>query len=193
MFMDHDAGRMALVELAGILDSLHVPHFLIQGTALGAYRDKGFVPTERDIDIGVLQEHLQPSFGAIAHILCDRGYEIESWALPFQHCRTLVVRMHDVKADIVGMMQWQNKRFTACPVHHTIPKPYAIVHSAEMLETYQTVELFGRTFNIPSPIEQYLEREYGTGWRTPQDDHISRTRIYNFLQDNGINDANLCS
>lgn len=59
-------------------------------------------------------------------------------------------------------------------------KPYAIVHGSSMLENYCTIELFGRKFNIPLEIETYLSLEYGNGWKTPKEDHISRTRIYNF-------------
>jgi len=29
-----------------------------------------------------------------------------------------------------------------------------------------------------------LEREYGKDWRTPREDHISRTRIYDFVSQN---------
>ena len=181
MLMDHDAGRVALLELAGLLDSLSTPHFLIQGTALGAYRDHGFTPTERDIDIGILQEDFRPRFGDIAKALCDRGYEIESWSLPFDECRTLVVRLHGVKADLVGLMRRGAERFTACPVHVSIPEPYAIVHAAQLLESYETVQLFGREFRVPCPIEQYLLMEYGPDWRTPADDHVSRTRVYGYV------------
>ena len=62
--MNKEEGRERLLELGEILDRVEVSYFLILGTALGAYRDKGFVPTERDIDIGFLyedfQERLQP-------------------------------------------------------------------------------------------------------------------------------------
>ena len=53
-------GRRLLLETADILDELGIRFFLIQGTALGAYRDHGFTPTEADIDFGVLVEHLYP-------------------------------------------------------------------------------------------------------------------------------------
>lgn len=181
-------GRKALLEIAEVLDDCCVPYFLIQGTALGSWRDGGFVPSEKDIDIGILQENWRQSFTYVVSRFLDRGYEIETYSAPFQQCRTLVVKLHGVKADLVGVMRWQDKRFVASPVNPWVDKPYCIVHDADVLETYRTVDLFGRTFRIPADIETYLQREYGR-WKTPVDDHVSRTRIYNFLQDNGINDA----
>lgn len=184
----------ALHRVTAALKALGIPHFLIQGTALGAHRHGDFVPDEKDIDIGVLQEHLTPHAGRLCQAFVDSGCEIETWARPFNHVRTIVAYLNSpcrIKVDIVGFNKWHNKRFTACPVHPSIPNPYAIVHDAALLETCETAELCGLTFNVPSPVTQYLELEYGPDWRTPKDDHVSRTRIYNFLQDNGITDDTL--
>lgn len=188
--MNHEAGKVCLNYAADVLESLGTPFFLIQGTALGAYRDRGFVPTERDVDFGVLIEHMIPAAPDIAKLLVQAGCEIESWGRPFRKIRTLTAKIGEAKIDIVGFHKWSGKRFATSPVSQFVPVPYSIVHDAELLENYQQIELFGRTFNIPSPIETYLEREYGPDWRTPKDDHISRTRIYNFTRDNRITDDN---
>lgn len=188
--MNHEAGKVCLFRAADILESLGVPFFLMQGTALGAYRDRGFVPTERDVDFGVLIENMIHAAGQIAMALVNDGCEIESWGRPFGRIRTIVAKIGGAKIDIVGFHKWNGKRFGTSPENQWVPTPYSIVHDAALLENYQQIELFGRTFNIPSPIETYLEREYGADWRTPKDDHVSRTRIYNFTRDNGITDDN---
>jgi hypothetical protein len=74
------------------------------------------------------------------------------------------------------------------PVLKWLKKPYSIVHDRAMVENYDQVTLFGRTFNVPHPIEDYLRLEYGDDWRTPREDHISRTRIYHYVRDEGIPD-----
>lgn len=183
---DHHKAKIALFDVAHFLDSLEIPFFLLQGTALGAYRDKQFVPHEKDIDIGILQENLLPHVGTIIKNFVDLGCEVESWAKPFDFCRTLVIRYNDTKIDIVGMLKWGEKRYTACPVHPSIKQPYAIVHDAQLIENYQQVEMFDKLFNVPSPIEDYLQLEYGPDWRTPKDDHISRTRVYDFLRKENV-------
>jgi len=182
--MDREAGKRLLFEIADILEQFGVGYFLMQGTALGAYRDRGFTPTEKDIDVGLLQEHFTPISGQLAAHFIQCGYETETVSLPFRKCRTLVVKGIGAKADIVSFIRWKDKRFASSPRNPHVLKPYSIVHDASVLENYETVELFGRTFNVPSPIETYLEREYGTDWRTPREDHISRTRIYDFVSQN---------
>jgi hypothetical protein len=188
--MDHDAGRQCLLEMDDVLKMVGVPYFLMQGTALGAYRDKGFVPTERDIDIGVLYENLRPNAVRILVYLMSRGFDVEAFTMPFDRPKTLVAfkayQGNVAKVDIVGMVKWQGVRFTSTPVRPYIAEPYALVHKAEAVENYRKVPLFGREFNIPLCIEQYLEAEYGPDWKTPADDHVSRTRFYNFLESEGI-------
>jgi hypothetical protein len=204
--MNHDVGRQCLLEVAYILDDIRLlynikmpyelPYFLMQGTALGAYRDKGFVPTERDIDIGILQEHLQPIAPTLLAIMLSKGFDVECFTMPFNRPRTIVGfkqyrsdidgKMYVAKVDIVGMTRWKDKRFTATPVRSYIDQPYCLVHDAEILENTIHITLFGRSFYIPSNIEVYLEREYGTDWRTPTDDHVSRTREYNYIEVEGI-------
>lgn len=200
MLMNHENGKKLLLELVSLLKGVDygvnsLPYFLIQGTALGAYRDKGFVPTEKDIDIGVLQEEftkpLPGEYGrnraeTLANLLILSGFDIEVFVQPFTEIKTIVAYKYGCKADIVGQTRWKDKRFTSTPVRHWVPKPYCIVHDAAMLENYETVEMFDIPFLVPSPIEQYLELEYGSEWRTPKDDHVSRTRIYDFINKEGI-------
>lgn len=187
--MDKEIGREVLLEVAGVLDEMGVPFFLMQGTALGAYRDGGFVPLERDIDFGVLIEHFGPAAGELADRLESIEYGIRKIVEPFTVARTIVAAKSGVKVDIVGFMLWKDDtRFTATPLDEFSvgPRPWAILHRREFLENYETVEMFGHPFNVPSPIEDYLESEYGPDWRTPKDDHISRGRVYHFIRDNNL-------
>jgi len=186
--MDKLKGRECLLELADLFEETDLPFFIMQGTALGAYRDHGFVPTERDIDFGVLYEDFYQHAPSLAQNLLARDFEIETYSLPFHRPRMIVAWKYGCKADIVALMKHRDKRFIATPVRVQVPEPYCLVHEAALVETWQTVELFGRNFNVPSPIEQYLLREYGPDWRTPQEDHVSRTRIYHYLEQERIPD-----
>jgi len=191
-FMNHVAGRDCLLEMDGILRSLHLPYFLMQGTALGAHRDGGFVPTERDIDLGVLQEHLQPKVRTLMGVLMDRGFDVEAFTMPFTRPRTVVLFKQYAegvaKVDLVGMIPWTTRsgerlRFTQGPVRAYVEEPYALVHRAETVENYQNSQiLWGRRFPLPADIETYLLWEYGPKWQIPKDDHVSRTRVYNFVE-----------
>jgi len=186
MAWTNENGRKCFLETANILESLDIPYFLIQGTALGAYRDHGFTPTEKDIDIGILQEHMGTMARRLVDVLMLNQFQIETWLLPFHQIRTIVAWKYGVHADLVGFIKYGDLRFMHTPVHPSVPKPYALVHNAKLLENYQQVKAFDHIFNVPSPIEEYLEVEYGSNWRTPKDDHESRTRIYSFVEKRNI-------
>lgn len=192
MLMDHEAGRKMLLEVSAILSFERIPFFLFQGTALGAYRDKGFTPTERDIDLAVLAENFPQKIAlrSLLRKLFDNGYDVEVFTMPFETPRTIVLFKEFegkvAKTDIVKLSKWKDKRFTATPVRSWIDKPYCLVHEASQVETYEKVSLFGETWDVPSPIESYLSSEYGSDWNTPKDDHTSLLRKYDYLRQEGI-------
>jgi hypothetical protein len=168
MYMNHVAGSKMLVEIHDIMKALSIPHFLI--------------------DIGVLYENFkQKTVTNLVGALLMTGFDVEQFMMPFTRVRTVVAFKrygdHIVKADIVGWIKWGNDRFTTGPVRNYCEKSYALVHEAEMLESYTpSIELWGRVFNLPAMIERYLLIEYGPDWRTPKDDSRSRTRVYNYLE-----------
>jgi len=185
--LDREDGKRCLLEISTVLDKQNLPYFLIQGTALGAYRDQGFTPTERDIDFGFLYEQFQHVAGSLLWEFSKRGFEIETVVRPFTKTRTIVVFKYGWRADLVSWYKWKDKRFETAPINpRRLCGDYSIVHPAEMIENTETVELFGKQFQVPSPIEKYLEREYGEDWKTPREDHESRTRIYDFVKNEGI-------
>lgn len=184
--MDKKIGQEVLLELADILDGMNIPFFLIQGTALGAYRNKGFVPTELDIDFGFLAEDFVERIPGLRDKLEKQyWYTVAVMDDPFKFPRTLVAAKKGVKADLVGYFRWKGWRFTHSRT--VIGRPYAIGHSASLLETYEELILFGRKFKVPSPIIEYLRREYDK-WREPREDHYSRTRVYGFIENEEIPD-----
>lgn len=185
MSFDRVVAREFLLTLDSILNSLSLPYFLTQGTALGAYRDKDFVPTERDIDLGFLAEDWKDVVGELVKRLLEENIEVETRYrhAPFSYCHTVVAYVPGAKADLVSWHVSLNgrDRFALAPNDPiNVPRPYAIVHPRGLLEQRQEVKLFDRVFQIPSPIDTYLEREYGPGWTTPRDDHVSRSRVYGY-------------
>lgn len=189
----YEAGRACLIELHHLMMCVNLPFFLMQGTALGAYRDGGFTPSEKDIDLGVLFEDFDKV--PIDHTLRTfllAGFDIELVTMPFDRPRTLVLtKLYGntlVKTDIVtwALSPDDKDRFACSPVRRHEVKPYAIVHKRETLESTIPLTLFDRTYKVPADIEGYLEAEYGADWKTPKDDHVSRTRVYNYVEKKGI-------
>ena len=172
---------ISLRQLRIVLDHFELPHFLILGTCLGAHRDGGWTPGADDIDIGFLAEDLAPKAEKLAKHLDHLGYSSRVVRGPFTRPYAVKANRGTVKLDLVGYILNGDERFC-----HSVLSGYSIVHRRDLLETYETMELFGVTFNAPSPVETYLQLEYGENWRTPKDDHRSRTRVQDYLQKEGI-------
>lgn len=186
--MNRERAKDTLLEIGSLLDAINLPFFLIQGTALGAYRDAGFVPGERDIDLGVLFEDLAGRQDEVTRELWKRSFHVRQIIEPFNQARTIVADRLDVKIDLVGMIRHEQYRFTATPIDFLSvgSRPYAIVHPRLTMENWTKVAMFGRQWNVPHPIEGYLESEYGPEWKTPKDDSVSRLRNYKFMKERSI-------
>ena len=181
-YMDHDEAKEAFQEVADLLDTIGSPFFLIQGTALGAYRDGGFTPNDNDIDFGMLWENFVQHIPAIASGLIAIDFEVRTVNRPFTRPRILNAIRNTVKIDIVSYIPYKDKRFCTSTI-----LPYSVVHEADILEPpYDSVGLFNREVLIPSPIEDYLRLEYNE-WKIPKNDSVSKTRVENFLTVEGIN------
>ena len=177
--MNKANGEKMLHELHRILSGEKC--FLIQGTALGAYRDKGFCPSEADIDIGFLQETLRSGGANICKSLILDGFEVKTVNEPFNNLRAIRAFKYGVKADLNGFMLHNGKRFCNSNL-----QDYAVVFEREVLENTKKIKLFGDVWSIPTDTEKYLELEYGKDWRTPQADSVSRSRVYGFIKEQGI-------
>ena len=105
---DRTKARTVLLQLADLLDSIGLRFFLIQGTALGAYRDGDFVEGEKDIDIGVLYEDFAPVRPKLIRKLLEWGAVVNEVNRPFQSVRSLKVIKDDIPIDLVGWMPWSN-------------------------------------------------------------------------------------
>lgn len=51
-------GLQMLNAATQIFDAMHIPAFLTYGALLGAYRDKGFISYDPDVDLGVLADQI---------------------------------------------------------------------------------------------------------------------------------------
>jgi len=177
--MDFKKAERLVKELHRVFEDY--PHFLIQGTALGAYRDKGFTPTERDIDIGMLGEDLVKCGGWLALDLINADFEIITVNKPFNRIRVIKAFKYGIKVDIASYVLWKDVRFCCSNLTE-----YSIVHPRKLLENTTSIQWFGKEWTIPKDIEGYLEREYGEDWRTPKYDHVSKSRITHFRRNEGI-------
>jgi hypothetical protein len=144
--MNRKEGKRCFREVALDLNFYSVPFFLIQGTALGAYRDNGFVPTEKDIDFGMLHEDFVNCIHRICLLFVAKGYEIRTINRPFTKPRVINAIKGTVKIDVVSYHKHESVRY--CP---NTSMTYSIVQPAALMENTQPIELFGVDCKVPYP------------------------------------------
>lgn len=79
-----------LQEIIRVCEVLHIDYFIQGGTAIGAYFDKGFVPWDDDIDLGMTRDNYT-RFLREAPSVIQKGYFIQSFEsepdTPFYFCK----------------------------------------------------------------------------------------------------------
>ena len=139
-------------------------HYVLNaGTALGFYRDKDFIPNDTDIDVVILTD--KDSVQDITRLEGFRSYLFNNskWdnKLPVQ--RAFVDEENGCLFDIYFYYR-EGDKSVAPYVTHDLVIPTRLYQDRKELETK-----YGKFF-FPSPIEEYLEANYGPDWRTPKED-----------------------
>lgn len=148
---DEDCDK-CLFTFQDICDELEIKTVLLIGTCLGFYRDGKYIPKDFDLDVGVFctKEKLVMLFKKLR----ESGFEQkelwknQGWELN-QHF-------------------WQDK--ILLDIHFQYLKD-----EEPFFEKLETLEYKGRIFNIPSPVERYLELQYGD-WQILHNDFAHRSR-----------------
>lgn len=132
-----DEADRILEEWDDICNQLGLTHFIYLGTCLGFYREQGYIKWDEDLDVGVLVNEQQ--IDTLAKELLEHGYTTEDG-----ECKNKHWYKNGVLLDI-----WTSF-------------PRDIIY----LQAFDEVDYNGRTYNMPRPVEEYLEAEYGN-WRVP--------------------------
>jgi len=122
---------------------LDITYFLYGGTALGFYRDGGYIPLDNDIDVGILST--PEKFLELRATLEAEGFAIDEDS--YNH-----YWKHNILLDIRGGTDYWGPEpvIQRCVVLYT--------------EQFDAVSYKGRAYNIPHPIEEHLACHYGPNW-----------------------------
>ena len=132
-----------------ICNELNIPHMLIYGTCLGFYRDGGFIKGDNDIDVRVLCN--REKWDELTRKLDEKGIKKTNPPKGFAF-RKYGLLMCIERSEKVGIVVFENGwEYMLPPLYHE----------------FDTVEYKGRKYNVPHPIEKYLEIRYGKDWRVP--------------------------
>jgi hypothetical protein len=129
-----------------------VTFWLRDGTALGAVRDGAIIPTDDDIDLGVWVSDTERIDRALAD-LARRGFVL------YLRTRWVIALIRD----------WETVELIVSGVHAEDDAYNRFLEHA-FFRQLGSVQFLGRSFNVPSPTERYLEFSYGADWRVPKPD-----------------------
>jgi len=141
-----------------VLDRLKIPFFLNFGTLLGVYRDGGFIPDDRDIDIGILGYERKQE-------ICDA---LKKEGFTHRIINKSIDNLYMIKLVPVDIHMFKDPGkkydyYMEGASLYRLPKRFA---------EFKKIKFLGRNFLIPKKTEEYLEHYYGN-WRIPSN---TRTR-----------------
>jgi len=138
-----------------VCNSLGIEHFLVFGTCLGMYRDKGYIVGDDDVDVGIWKKDFQKLYER----MIDRGYT----SYPIE----LIQR--EFNPEKIEQIAWGTHikfiKYDIC-LDLWIGLIYDS-HHKDFLDSFDKVTYGGREYKVPHPIEDYLKRKYGETWRIP--------------------------
>lgn len=160
------------------LGQAQVRYYVDAGTLLGIYRDNRLIPWDDDLDIAVVSSDIHATITAIEALLPELESQTHTtWQLLSLHTHcgfgnvpkgairslklstendSLSLPMVDIFIKYVGT-EWMDY----CLASRGIRMPSLHINHLD------SIVFAGQSLNIPSRVEDYLERHYGD-WRTPK-------------------------
>jgi hypothetical protein len=147
-----------LVDARDVLRACGARGFLVDGTLLGAVRDRGFIAHDTDVDLGCFVDEFSRG---ITLRMQAAGFSLHrqfgTLARGFQYS----FKRHDIKTDVFFYYRGRDEHYHAAwfrgqPIRYAY-RPFDLA----------PLELLGETFLAPDDPERFLEAKYGLEWRTP--------------------------
>ncbi|MHA1150986.1 MAG: LicD family protein [Promethearchaeota archaeon] len=139
--------KNTLFKFDDICKELGITFFLLQGTCLGFYRDGGFIPGDGDIDL---------------YVKCSKKKLIKLFEecekrqiYPEKNCFSNV--FENAKGEEINRHLKVGSYWIDCYFKMLDDRKMFMIKTDK-------VEVFGRTFNCPHPVDAYLTLEFGN-WK----------------------------
>lgn len=94
--MDEQTAVSVLKEIKEALDKCEIEFWLESGVLLGAVREGGFIPWDRDLDLGTWDTSM-PKMKMLASELCEKGFE--TYYSPYHN--SMAIMKTGISADLV--------------------------------------------------------------------------------------------
>jgi hypothetical protein len=157
-----------------VFDKFNVKFFVVYGTCLGFHRDGNFIQHDDDIDLAVVEPINLETRKAIGWLLYDLGFKTQE--IMFNVFKRMEVAEQGYNGDEESgiIICERYAKFTIfffkkemCDIHGEeyvcIPKLGAlrlISSPAKFYEKSDTIKINNKEYNVPHPVEDYLEYSY---------------------------------
>ena len=147
------------LEISKILDEIGITYFLIGGVLLGAKRDKKFIEWDWDVEINLFIKDLNINFEEILKKLLENNFQI--WGCRKTDFDSKIDFYKNYSTDVTHytLNGWSHDKKNKIFFRNRISFP------EHFLDEFETIEFYGKNFNAPKPITDYLDYQFGD-WKT---------------------------
>lgn len=167
--MDQQKALKNLVDVRDVLIAMDLKYFLIDGTLLGAVREKDFIAHDQDIDLGVFGEDWSMKTLREFENRCRlKGLPFHKSYGIFGQAFEQSVKRDGIKLDLFFYWRRGDKR-----IFHAFKGPkldedtITYEYPVGLIENLAPMEFKGEVFSAPAYFEKVLIAKYGPDWRIP--------------------------
>ncbi len=147
--------KKGLEDIKIVLDKLRLSFFLIDGTLLGAIREKNFIKWNSNVKLAIFEEEALPNVNHLLNELFSSDFEIIN-INPFSAFFKINIRKKSVNFSLIGLKKTRNK-WRYCS-HFRYP--------SHLFDNAEYVNFLGKKYLAPFPAEEMLCHIYGQ-WSAP--------------------------
>lgn len=156
------SGNIVLRKCCEALESIGVKYQVTDGTALGFYREGGFIPYDTDLDIDILAngvdiKAIQELFENKLHMTIGRKMSYKG--------KIQQLAYYDVNEVIFDMIFWYQNGEN-CYMRY--PESPLCILKTKYFENSYMYEFEGKKYPLHAPIEEWLVDRYGKDWKIPK-------------------------
>ena len=180
--MDKRIATRILLEAKELFDNCHVEFFLICGTCLGAIREHDIIPSDGDIDLGVMHDLLRDNVTPLTIAFSTAGYAVETRSCQYGYVRSLDFRKEGIHICVRDYNVSGDKVFHARIIapDNDRAEGTCSVFDKKLFDNLKTIDFLGTQFFVPNPPEEFMEAHYGQGWNVPvENDSECRADVVN--------------
>ena len=173
-------GNCILDSLFEVANKCNIPVWIEFGTLLGAYRERGFIKHDFDLDVGMYKEDYTMEFENELYrkgFIKIRSFYIESVSSTEETITEVTFDYKGLQLDIFFNQNDGNSRYSYYYIEHDRLNTKNKVYGVVKLKYPQVKGLSSLTIGkckYPSPtnVEEILEAYYGKNFMTPIKDYV---------------------